>query len=254
MVTDISPDGKRILFGAEGENSGFSYQVGSRPTDGSAGVILGAGSAQSLSPDGKWALSIVPSPNDQIVLLPTGAGSPKTLERGSIEHYEYIGAKWFPDGSQIVFVGYEAGHGPRCYVQSVETGKPRPFTPDGTMLCSVSPTGSILAVTQDSRALLYSTQSSEKPYKELNLEKGELPIAWTPDGKFLYLFQRIKVPATITRFEIATGRRSLWKQVPLPPARTGLKCEEVVITPDGRSFAYTYSNQSSDLYLVLGAK
>ena len=36
MVTDISPDGKRILFGAEGENSGFSYQVGLRPTDGSA--------------------------------------------------------------------------------------------------------------------------------------------------------------------------------------------------------------------------
>jgi DNA-binding winged helix-turn-helix (wHTH) protein/Tol biopolymer transport system component len=254
IVTDISPDGKRILFGAEGENSGFSYQVGSRPTDGSAGVILGAGSAQSLSPDGQWALSIMPSPNDQIVLLPTGAGSPKTLERGSVEHYVFTGAKWFPDGRQIVFVGYEAGHGPRCYVQSVETGKPRPFTPDGMMLCSVSPTGSILAVTRDSRALLYSAQSSEQPYKELKLEKGEMPIGWTPDGKFLYLFRSVSVPATITRFQVATGHRSLWKRVPLPPARTGLKCEAVVITPDGRSFAYTYSNQSSDLYLVLGLK
>jgi eukaryotic-like serine/threonine-protein kinase len=254
IVTDISPDGKRILFGAEGENSGFSYQVGLRPTDGSGGVILGAGSAQSLSPDSKWALSIMPSPNDQIVLLPTGAGSPKTLERGSIEHYVFAGAKWFSDGSQIVFVGYEAGHGPRCYVQSVETGKPRPFTPDGMMLCSVSPTGSILAVTQDSRALLYSSQSSEQPYKELKLEKGEMPIAWTPDGKFLYLVRNVSVPATITRFEVATGRRSLWKQVPLPPASAGLKCEAVVITPDGRSIAYTYSNHSSDLYLVRGLK
>ena len=254
IVTDISPDGKRILFGAEGENSGFSYQVGLRPTDGSGGVILGAGSAQSLSPDGKWALSIMPSPNDQIVLLPTGAGSPKTLARGSIEHYVFAGAKWFGDGSQILFVGYEAGHGPRCYVQSVDSGKPRPFTPDGMMLCSVSPTGSILAVTQDSRALLYSSQSAEQPYKELKLEKGEMPIAWTPDGKFLYLVRNVNVPATITRFEVATGRRSLWKQVPLPPASAGLKCEAVVITPDGRSIAYTYSNHSSDLYLVRGLK
>jgi DNA-binding winged helix-turn-helix (wHTH) protein/Tol biopolymer transport system component len=254
MVADISPDGKRILFGAEGENSGFSYQVGSRPTDGSAGVILGAGAAQSLSPNGQWALSIMPSPNDQIVLLPTGTGSAKTLERGSIDHYGHTGAKWFPDGSQIVFVGFEAGHGPRCYVQSVETGRPRPFTPDGMVLCSVSPAGNVLAITRDSRALLYNSQSSERPYKELKLEKGEMPIGWTPDGKFLYLFRNASVPATITRFEVATGRRSLWKRVPLPPARTGLKCEEVVITPDGRSFAYTYSNQSSDLYLVLGLK
>ena len=254
MVTDISPDGKRILFGAEGENSGFSYQVGLRPTDGSAPVMLGAGGAQSLSPDGKWALSIMPSPNDQIVLLPTGAGNPKTLERGSVERYMFTGAKWFPDARQIVFVGYEGGHGPRCYVQSVEAGKPRAFTPDGMMLCSVSPSGSILAVTQDFRALLYRSQSSQRPDKEFKLEKGEIPSAWTSDGKFLYLVRSVTAPTIITRFEVATGHRSLWKQVPLPPASTGLKCEAVVIAPDGRSYAYTYSNHSSDLYLVLGLK
>src|SRR5258708_778508 len=73
IATDISADGKRILFGAEGENSGFSYQVGLRPTDGSAPIILGQGTAQSLSPDGNWALSIIPPPNEHIVLLPTDA-------------------------------------------------------------------------------------------------------------------------------------------------------------------------------------
>ena len=254
MVADISPDGKRILFGAEGENSGFSYQVGLRPTDGSAPVILGQGSAQSLSPDGKWALSIMPPPNDQIVLLPTGAGSQKTLDRGSIEHYAHTGAKWFPDASQIVFIGYEAGHGPRCYVQSVEGGKPRAFTPDGIMRCSVSPRGSILAVTEDSRALLYKSQSSAQPDKEFQFEEGEVPSAWTADGKFLYLVQTLNPPTTVTRFEIASGHRSLWKQVPLPPEKSGMRSEAVVITPDGQSYAYTYSNHSSDLYLVQGLK
>ena len=254
MVTDISPDGKQILFGAEGENSGLMYQVGLRPTDGSPPVILGQGSAQSLSPDGKWAISVMPPPNDEIVLLPTGAGTPKILDRGSVEHYQHEGARWFPGAGQIVFVGSEAGHGPRCYTQSVEAGKPRAFTPDGMMHCSVSPSGSILALTEDFRALLYNSQSSARPEKEFKFEEGEIPSGWTPDGKFLYLVQTTQEPATITRFEIASGHRSPWKQFPLSPSRTAVKTEDVVITPDGQSYAYTYSSHASDLYLVHGLK
>jgi len=254
MATDISPDGKRILFGAEGENSGFSYQVGLRATDGSAPVILGSGGAQSLSPDGQWALSVFPPPDQQIVLLPTGAGSPRKLERGTVESYLYKGAKWLPDSSQIVFVGFETGHGPRCYVQSIQTGKPRAFTPDGMLSCSVSPTGRILALTEDSRALLYGSISSEQPEKEFKFESGEIPSGWTSDGKFLYLVRTLEEPETITRFEIATGRRTPWKSVMLPAAKSGMRSEGVVITPDGQSYAFTYSNHSSELYLVQGLK
>ena len=254
MVTDISPDGKEILFSEEGENSGPSYQVGLRPTDGSAPVILGSGTAQSLSPDGKWALSVMPPPLDQIVLLPTGAGSSKTLERGSVQRYRYTGAKWLPNAKEIVFVGYESGHGPRCYVQSVEGGKPRPFTPDGMEFCSVSPSGSILALTEDSRGLLYRSLSSEQPDQELKFEPGEWPSAWTADCKFLYLVQTSRTPAAIMRYEIATGSRSLWKQLLLPPNGTVMKTEGVVLSPDGQSYAYTYESGSSDLYLVQGLK
>ena len=263
MVKGISSDGKQILFGEEGENSGLSYQVGMRPTDGSAPVILGSGAAQSLSPDGKWALSIMPPPNDQVLLLPTGAGSPKTLERGSVERYAHDGAAWFPDAKQILFVGSEAGHGRRCYVQSVDGGKPRAFTPEGMVRCSVSPSGRILALADDSQAFLYPTSSSSEPDKKFKFEQGEVLAGWTSDGKFLYLVQDLQTPPTITRFEIESGRRSFWKQLSMPPSVPVMgqdqcvqciRCEGLVITPDGQSYAYTYSNHSSDLYIVAGLK
>ena len=254
VVADITPDGKRILFGSEGENSGFSYQVGLRPTDGSAPVILGAGGAQSLSPDGKWALSIMPSPNEQVVLLPTGVGNSKSLERGPVAHYSYCGANWFPDSSQIIFVGAEPGHGPRCYIQSVAAGKPRAFTPEGTLLCSVSPSGRVLAFTQDSRGLLYNTQASKQPDKEFKFAPGEIPRGWTADDKSLYLVQSLKSSMAIIRFEIASGHRSPWKQIAFPPENAETKGDAVVITPDGQSYAYTYSTHSFDLYLVQGLK
>lgn len=252
IATDISADGKEILFGEEGESSGFSYQVALRPTDGSLPVVLGTGAAQSLSPDGKWALSIMPPPDDQIVLLPTGAGNPKALERGAVEHYQFAGARWFPDSKRIVFVGYEQGHGSRCYVQGVDGGGPRAFTADGVVYCSVSPDGRILTVGEDHHAQLYASESSEKPEKEFTFEPGEVPAAWTTDGKSLYVSRTSQRPMSVLRFDIASGRRQVWKQ--LPPAPDNTKIKSLVITPDGRSYAYTYSRQLSDLYLVQGLK
>jgi hypothetical protein len=196
----------------------------------------------------------MPPPNDQIVLLPTGAGSPKTLEPGSVEHYAHYGAGWFPDSKQIVFVGSEAGHGRRCYVQSVDGGIPRAFTPDGMALCSVSPSGRILAVAEDSQAFLYRTSSSVEPDKKFKFNQGETPAGWTSDGRFLYLFQNLQTPPIISRFEIESGRRSFWKQLPLPPSEPVIRSEGLVIAPDGQSYAYTFSNHSSDLYTVMGLK
>jgi hypothetical protein len=205
----------------------------------------------------------MPPPNDQILVLPTGAGSPRTLDRGSVERYAHDGAAWFPDAKQILFVGSEAGHGRRCYVQSVDGGKPRAFTPEGMARCSVSPSGRILALADDSQAFLYPTTSSSEPDKKFKFEQGEVLAGWTSDGKFLYLMQDRQTPPTITRFEIESGRRSFWKHLPMPPSVPMMgqdqcvqciRCEGLVITPDGQSYAYTYSNHSSDLYIVAGLK
>jgi DNA-binding winged helix-turn-helix (wHTH) protein len=254
MVAGISPDGRQLLFGEEGENAGPSYQVGLRQTDGSAPVILGEGIAQSLSPDGNWALSVMPPPNDQLLLLPTGPGNPKPLERGPIDHYQFIRAGWFPDGKHVFFAGNEAGHEQRCYLQSVDGGKPRPLTPEGIAYCSVAPDGTLLALTQDFRAQVYPPGDSTKPQKEIPWNKGEVPIGWTRDSRFIYLVESAHQPPSIVRLELATGKRQTWKQMPTLPANTQIKGDDMAITPDGQSYAYTYEFCLSDLYLVRGLK
>jgi DNA-binding winged helix-turn-helix (wHTH) protein/Tol biopolymer transport system component len=253
MVTDLSPDGKQMLFGEEGENSGPSYHVGLRPTDGSAPVILGSGTAQSLSPDGKWALSIMPPPNEQIVLLPTGADTSKTLERGSVEHYRHGRANWFPDGKKIAFAAYQAGRGSQCFVQSVDAGKPQAITAEGMLQCLVSPDGTILAITEDNRGLIYASEASKKPEREFALQTGEFPSGWTVDGKYLYLTESGQRPMSILRMELATQKRQPWKPMNVP-AEVGVKCEQAVVTPDGQNYAFTYSRHTADLYLVNGLR
>jgi len=254
LAAGISPDGRQLLFGEEGENAGLSYQVGLRRTDGSAPVILGEGIAQSLSPDGHWALSVVPPPDDQLLLLPTGPGNPKPLERGPIEHYQFIRAGWFPDGKHVFFAGKEAGHQQRCYIESVDGGKPRPLTPEGIAFCSVAPDGTLLALTEDFRARVYPPGAGTNPQREIQLNQGEVPIGWTRDARFVYLVESALQPPSLVRLELGTGKRQLWKQMPTPPPNTLIKADDVVITPDGQSYAYTYEFCLSDLYLVRGVK
>lgn len=253
IAVDISPDGKQILFGEEGENAGPSYQVGLRPVDGSAPVMLGEGIAQSLSPDGKWALSILPPPNDHIVLLPIGAGTSRTLDKGPIERYQFERAGWLPDSKQIVFAAREPGHTQRCYLQSIDGGTPRAFTPDGAWSCSASPDGHILAISEDGRALLYAPRETGAPQREIKLAQNEAPSGWTADGKSIYAFDAFAKPPAIVRIDLASGRRQFWKQLPTP-SETQAKGEGLVITPDGESYAYTYSRHLSDLYLVQGLR
>lgn len=91
-----------------------------RGTDGSAVVRLGEGTASDLSRDGKWALAVVPTSPQQLILYPTGAGQPRRLESGGIISYET--ARFFPDGRRVLVCGHETGHAVRCYVQEISGG------------------------------------------------------------------------------------------------------------------------------------
>jgi hypothetical protein len=57
----------------------------------------------------------------------------------------------------------------------------------------------------------------------------------------------------VYRLELASGHRELWKEyLPDPSQTAGLV--QLALTPDGKSYAYTYVRNFSDLYLVEGVK
>ena len=246
---DLSLDGKKLLFTESGEAGGGNYSTYLRGTDGSPAVRLGDGLSFALSPDQRWVLSGLPKPPVQFNLLPTGAGESRELTHDQINR---MWARWFPDSKRILFSGDEPGKGVRLYVQDMSGGQAKAITNEGVngSLIAISPDGKQVAfVGPDQKPALLAVDSGEiRPIPAL--DAGEAPIAWTSDGRFLFVYRLGEVPATVNRLDLATGRKQLWKQL-VPPDVSGVTdISSVLITPDGNNYVYEFGRTLSDLYLV----
>jgi hypothetical protein len=70
----------------------------------------------------------------------------------------------------------------------------------------------------------------------------------------LYIYRGGELPAKIYRLDIASGSRTLWKQL-MPPDPAGVEYVGPILpAPDGVAYAYGYRRLLSDLYLVEGLK
>jgi eukaryotic-like serine/threonine-protein kinase len=252
--TDLSADGKTLLFSESGSGGGEGYSVYLRKTDGSPAVRLGEGSAMGLSPDGKWALAIRALTSDpQIVLYPTGAGEPRPLPKDGLRVQL---ANWVPDGKRILFSASEAGHGVRLFLLDLETGKSRAVTPEGYRLFpkSVSPDAkSAFVLGPDRRFCLYPLEGGE-PTPLPALGALDRPAGWGSDSRTVNVQRLAEIPARVSRLDLSTGRIEPWKQF-MPGDAAGVSgIVRICLTPDGASYVYTYTRVLSDLYVVDGLK
>lgn len=258
---DISADGKTVLFDEEGVGGGvqygnaqeLTYAVYVRSTDGSSAIRLGEGAADALSPDQKWVIVQTPGSPEQLRLLPTGAGETQPLTNDSINHQW---ARWFPDGKRFAFSGNEPGRGVRIYAQDVSGGKPTAISPEGVdaTAFAISPDGqSIVGIGPDQKGYFYPSAGGE-PRIVNGLEPGDLPVSWNQDGRSIYLYRTGEVPAKVYQLELATGKKTLWKTI-VPVDPTGVSTiGPVLMTPDGKTYAYGFHRTLGDLYLVEGLK
>jgi Tol biopolymer transport system component len=254
FVADLSADGRSLLFDERREGGLPDGLVFLRQDPSQPALRLGEGVSLSLSPDAKWALSVLrgkPGKASRLLLLPTGAGEQRTLSTGELTVY---GAQFLPDAKRFVVRAAEPGKQARLYMGELSGGEPRPITPEGTSyFWVVSPDGERLAALVRSEIRIFPIHGGDGD-RLAGQEAGERPVQWSADGRFLYVCRLGEPPVRIDKVEIASGRRELWKEI-APADSAGMQViGSVKMTPDGGSYAYTYDQHFSDLYVVEGLK
>ena len=258
VALDLSADGRTLLFSDFGQPSGPRYGAYLRKTDGSPAMRLGDGYATGLSPDGRWALSMLPTTPPRLLLLPTGAGEPITLDRGTIEQYTY--ALWFPNGKQVLIEGHEPGRRSRLFVQDLGGGPPRPL-PDGVVLgvsrsIAIHPDGRSVAATpagSQTQLALYPLEGGP-PRPLAGILPGDEPLLWGADGRTLFVKERGPLPVHVRRVDVVTGTRVPWKTLG-PADVTGVRgLMSILLSADGTQYCYQYTRTIDDLYLVEGLR
>jgi hypothetical protein len=260
VPTDMSVDGKVVLFTEQADILGPDYAVVLRRTDGSPPTVLGKGQGYALSPDGAWVLASLPSPEAPLELLPVGAGESK---RVSLPGLSQRGAAFFPDGRSILVNGYEAGHGPRLYKVSLDGGPPQAVTPEGAFLGA----GAIFTISPDGQWAaavgLAPAPASGFTVWLHPIDKGErrmlagvvppaVPLRWSADGAAV-LVAEAGPPVRIVRVEVVSGQRSVIKEL-VPTDALARAGSWAAVTPDGASYVYAYLRRLSELYLVDGLR
>ncbi len=86
---------------------------------------------------------------------------------------------------------------------------------------------------------------------------------WSSDGRSLFVGPTLQPghqssshesSLRVFRLDLATGKREFWHEF-VPPDQAGLtSLYNFTMTPDGRSYAYSYLYAPSDLYLISGLK
>jgi eukaryotic-like serine/threonine-protein kinase len=261
VLADISWDGKSILFTEFKEGVQYKPTVFMRSTDLSPAVRLGEGVAVAFSPRKDKVLAIRPgAKRHELVLLPTGAGKMETLPN----NLDCLWGGFLPDG-RIVFTAQTAA-GPRMFLQEGDSRPPRPLTPPGMAIGHIGPTGggAIKPISPDGRSLLVFDRERRAWIVPLDAAGGsprlaagvlpeELPAGWSADGRHIYVYQAIEMPAKVYDVDLATGERRLLREVPVP-AEGAFRIVPILLMPDGQSFAYGYYCQVSTLYTASGLR
>jgi DNA-binding winged helix-turn-helix (wHTH) protein/dipeptidyl aminopeptidase/acylaminoacyl peptidase len=254
-ATDISSDGKLLLFDETGDGGGPNHSVYLRNLQTDSTVRLGDGQAVALSPDLKWALALNPKKPTYLSLLPIGPEAPRTLAGHGLK---YDWARYFPDGQRLLVAGSFPGKPLRLFVQplfvqSSSGAEPVPLNPDIFLSRAiVSQDGKQIAgLGPDGKDVILPASGGEP--KALNIPFPAVPLQWSEDGQALFIRQLDSGHTIrIFRYDLKTSQCRLSKEL-TPPDRGGLSgMFDVVMGNTERSYAYSYTRILSELFVVDG--
>jgi Tol biopolymer transport system component len=257
LYSDLSADGKTVLFTEAGEGGGPNYSVYLRKVDGSPAVNLGTGSGGILSPDGQWVAAF--DTHRQVIpclLMPTGAGQMRQLTN---DKTECRSGAWLPDSKGVLLTLREPSKGLRVYLQMLDGAEPRPLTPEGYAAPRgmVQPDGKSFVARRisDGKRFLFPISGGEIGKELPSLNPGENTISWAADGRSFFTYQAAdRKTALISKVDFMTGKREVVKEW-MPADRAGVTgYSGAGISADGKTIVYSYTRVVGDVYLVDGLK
>jgi hypothetical protein len=251
FLNNISPDGKLVTFTESGEGAGSTQLCYLRDTAATSPLLLGPGGYPHLSPDGRTVIAVVPP--HVIHIYPAGPGQTRDV---TLPGATVVRAGPLADGKTLWFEGSEPGHGSRIFLTSVDSETPRPLTPEGVRL---SPPGGVLngkyvSGFSGGKLRLYPLPSGDPETVE-GWRENERIAGWSADERSLYVYSRNEVPTRVYRLNRKTGARELVLQI-APADRAGLQSgvNVIQVTPDTKSYAYSFVQQLGELHWVEGLK
>ena len=150
---------------------------------------------------------------------------------------------------------------------NVAGGLPRPVTPEGASyvpagagrgaafgMNPISPDGALIASCDANGGwFLYPADGSGvSPRPISGIGPHETMLRWAADGKSVFV-RREGPPNAVFRLDLSSGRKTLWKEF-LPAGLGSGQVQGIVLTSDGKSYAYGYTRYHSDLFVLEGLK
>ena len=252
---DLSDDGKTVSFDETGEAGGETGALYVRSTDGSPAVRLGDGTAPTLSPDGKLVLALTLGSDGKrhLTEYPTGAGESRSIDTGDLQVHQ---AYFFPDAHRVLEIGSRANeHALRMYVHDLNGGSPRPLGPEGIGFryrgC-ISSNGALIAATDPNGHPVFYDVATGNATPIPGVLDGDEPIQWVDERHII--IGRAEIPVRVFTIDLSTGKRTLFRTFN-PMDATGLIDNAPPnFSVDLKSYIYSYSRITSDLYVLDGLK
>ncbi len=256
LLSNLSADGRTIVFSEIGEGGGHNRSIYRRSTDGSPAVRLAEGIAGAVSPDGKWVAAYRANAKLKVTLVPSGPGEEIPIQVDGLEDRLGNVVAWLPDGRSYLVRGREPTRQGRLFLWDAAVRKLTPVSPEGTAFNDLLPAADgtrFLARGPDGIWNLYATDG-KAPRPVRGIGAGERPVNWLADGQSVFISTTSDSAKSfpVFRLDLTTSRRTFWKEI--RPAKSVDSVFNLRIAPDGKSYAYNYSRTLSDLYLVEGMR
>jgi hypothetical protein len=174
----------------------------------------------------------------------------------SAEGWSLLLAKFTPDGSQILVAGQQNNGPVQVLGFPVAGGRPAVLPVDPHGVVGLTKDGlHLLALDEQRRPVLRPLNGGEPRILGPPLDEKTLILGWDREKRLILRCPGGPTAARLDLLDLGTGKRTLW-QVVGPTDTSGLVgVNDIILTPDLRTVAYSYSRAiTSDLFLVDGLR